>query len=952
LVVTQTSSNIRGSSSKQSNSIVPVAVQKFTDGGWLGGNIGLPTSASVMQHINNAGQCGSPFFAFGSTSTAYSGSLDSNGWPTSSFSYKISSTPATGVDGQIPAGTYTCSYRSPSQGTTVTALSSCTVSNLSNTNPVGGGDDGITRYFTLTIPSGVNPTLSFDGAVQYLNIPRDGVTETWGGPEFWPTDLSFFGQQGIVRLMDICDANCHEVSWGDRNTLRPEYSSIQPTGSNGSGQSFSWERISRFIKALVQNAGSRVQKAWINPPGLLDPTLTSSNNYAYQLPQLINSIWGSFSIPLIVELGDEPWNGSLGDGHVYRGELNVAEGETQCLPWYPGETSNISSIVGNGDGTVTVTLSTASLSNIPLADGSTFTITNGMQMIASHLQLNSTWGAGSIAPLSDYSGDGTVVSVPVTTGGALAANQFKYTCNGSPSTTLGAASASNQLGFFFGLTSNLIKSCVSLNIVSLGAMAHTRRTFQTQQIWKTYRPQDQFVMNLQQYALSPAVGGVTTSPAVFPFAVYLGSGNSSWLYGCSEAPYVKATGLVTTGSATAGNAFVTGVPWASTAVVGDQIKIGGAGPGSATLTTTVVSGSSGTTLNIADTISTTVAAPTISYAACPSASVTASIDGITGIMTVSSGSGLMVGMMANGTPATILPNTRITSQIDATHWQLNLPQAVSSQTITFAQTDGMLNAMISAVNLFGQTLASHIYTCLRWGKQPICYEAGPDTQAFPTQQVAIHTNPLMQTLVTNLVAAWANQGGKEFCFYNWCPALITNQSQVWQALQSYTDTSAPKHAALSGFSSVPLAYANQFGAPGTMAPSGSSGSYVNNVNIQYYVGWQTFNTTSGMMNCSGFTTDRSIEILFCIPRGRRYSLQISGSDSAANTAADIYVDGSLTGTVTLPQNGSGTSGSTVPGNSSILSLGELTRGTHRIKVDFPIGRGANVGLFSVTLFKA
>ena len=957
LVVTQASSNTYGSSSKHSSTVTPVVQQKFAAAGLLGGNAGLPTSSTVLQFLNNAGQCGGSFYAYNTTS-AYTGSLDANGWPTTSFGYRLSA-PLGGLDGQLPGGTYACSYRTTGQTTNVTAYSGCTVSGLTNINPNTGTSDGVTRYFTLVVPFGGTPVLSFDGAIQYLNVPRDGVTETYGGPEFWATNLSFFAQQGIVRLMDLCNANCTEVSWSDRNTLRPEYSSTQPAGSNGSGQSFSWERITRFIKALLQYSGSSVKKVWICPPGLLDPTLTSSNNYAYQLPQLINTILTGISTSLIVELGDEPWNGSLGDGHIYRGELNVAEGETKCLPYYPSEVSNISSIVGNGDGTVTVTLSTASLSNIPMADGSTLTITNGMAMVCNHQQLNSTWGAGSITPAANYATNGTVSSVTVTTGGALAANQFKYTCNGTPSGTLAATSPSNKMAFFFNLTSNLISSCVSLNVYSLGSMAHVRRTFQTQQIWSTYRPQDEFIINVQQYGLTPTAGGMTTSPAEFSFARYLGGGSNAWLYGIAEAPYVKPAGLLTTGVATSGGTTITGVPWASTAIVGDQIKVAGAGASGATLTTTVAAGSSGTTLNIADTILTTVTAPQITYVYGPSTTVTASIDGTTGVMTVTAGSGLLVGMMGNGTPATLAFNTRITSQLSGTAggvgtYQLNIPQSVSSQSIAFAQTDGLVNAMITAIPLFGQTLAEHIYTNLRWGLQPLCYEAGPDIQNFPNQQVAIYTNPYMQTLVTNLVAAWSNQGGREFCFYNWCPGVLTNQSQNWQALQSYTDISAPKHTALTSYASAVLAYANPFGAPGTCGPTGSPGSYTENVNIQYATGWQTF-TTPGMVAAAGSTSDRSLEVLFCFPRGRRWAITLSGTDSVTGTLVDIYVDYtygvSPNGTVTLPNNGAGTSNSTVPGNSTTLQLGEITHGTHRILVDLPIGRGTNVGIFSITLSK-
>lgn len=952
LVVIQSSSNIIGSNSKSSSTIIPVVVQKAVDQGLLGGNIGVPNASSVLQFLNNGGQGGKGlFFAFNNTGANYSGGFDSNGWPTSAFTYLISATSG-GLDGQLPAGTYICSIRSAGQSATVTAFQSCTVSGVSL------DADGITTHFTLVLPFAQNPCLSFSTGIQYLDIPRDGITPTYGGPEFWATNLAFFSQQGVIRLMDLCQSNITETTWADRNTSRPEYGPTQPSGVEltNSAASYSWERILRFIKAVVQYPGSITKQAWINPPGLMDTSQSNANNYAFQLPTLINSILGGVNVLLDIELGDEPWNASLGTAPVYTGNLNTAIAETQCLAYYVGLAGNISSIVGDGVGNVTVT-TTSPLSAIPLPGGGTFAITNGMNMIADFQQgANSAWRAGSITPniIGNYATDGTIVSVPIT---VLTTTSFQYAANGTPSGTLGATSGSNQAAFFFGLTSTLVKDGISMNIFDIGNKVQVRRTYQAQQIWSTIRSQDRFVLNLQQYG-STSAGAMTNSKFAFPYARYIGGGTDSWLYGCSVAPYVFATNVGFTGVATALGTTITGVPWAAQAQVGDQINIPGAGAAGAVLTTTVVSGS-GTTLTVADTILTTVTAGKINYVSCAAASITASISGTT--MTVTAGSGLLVGMMGNGTPSTLAFNTRILSQLTGTTggvgtYQINNSQTVASTTIAFAQTDGFVNAMLSTIPVFAQTLASHIYTCSRWGKRAMCYEGGPDSQVFPTQQVAISTNPTMQTMLTALLSAWFNQGGQEFCFYNWTPATVVNAAEgEWQALQSYTDTSAPKHAALAGYGSTVLAYSNNFGAPGTYGPLGTAGAYIENSNLQSSVGWQGFFTQTGMLGTAGSSAERSVEVLFCIPRGRRYALQVSGSDSAIGTQLDVYVDGvfgsSPIGTVTLPNNGSGASTSTVPGNTNILQLGELTRGSHRIKVSAPAGRGTNVGIYSITLSK-
>lgn len=1028
LVVTQSSSNSKGFASANASAVTPVAAQYAWSQGLLGGNCSNAVYYGATQFLNNAGQCGRlPFFAYNTTSSDYAGGLDTGGWPTAAFTYEISAATAAG-DGQLPnsttlaAGYYQCAIRSVGQATTVSAFQQCTVSNITNVSPYTGINDGVTTYFRLAIAANQNPCLLFSGGIQYLDIPRDGVTLTYGGPEFWGVNLAHFAQESVLRLMDVCLPNGNtETVWSDRNTLTPEYGPTQPGPTY-----WSWERRARFIKAVAQYPGSRVQEVWINPPGQIDTTATQSNNYAYQLPTLLNSLLSGVSVQLVVEDSNEPWNGAFSQ---YTFNLNAVYKETQCFPYYQSTPSNISSIVGNGDGTVTVN-TTSPLSAIPVPDGSTFAVTNGMGIVVNYQQGNAVWGAGSITPDPNYTVDGTVVTVPVT---VLTTTSFKYTANGVPTGTLPAAGGSVQLAIFCNPGSTLLKDGTSINLYDIGNKVTVRRTYQMQQIWSVVRPQDRFILGLQQYG-SSAPGAMTSNRMHFPYAKYIGGGSDAWYYGAAVAPYVKATGLVFSGVGTAGGTTITGVPWAATAVVGDQIRInaGGinavaaiswasgtvtvqtaqphgigvsasvsgtmsgqspaayagaytctgvdathftyplasnpgtattlgsfVGPGSANLTTTVVAGSSGTTLVIADTILNTVtsANSNIDYIAVPTASVTASIDGTTGVMTVTAGSGLMVGMMGNGAPLNLKPGTRISSQLTGTAggagtYQLNFPQAISSTTIAFAQTDGLVGALLGAVPSFAGTLASHIYMSMRWGKKPLVYEGGPDTQAFPAIQVAIHTNPTMQTVVTNLLDAWFNQGGQQFNFYWLAPGAFINGSTQggWSALQSYTDTTSPKYAAIAGYATRALAYADSYGPGLVYGPSGSPGAYTEG-SSQSKTGWNGFFATNGMLATAGSSADRSVEILRNIPRGRRYGIKVEGSDSASGTTADIYIDGTLKGTVTLAQNGNGTSGGTVPGHSTVLQLGELARGAHRVKVDFPIGRGSNVGLFGITLVK-
>lgn len=945
LQVVQGVSNTQGSSSATSAVVNPIPLQRAWDQGLVGGNASATADYTKNQYLNNAGQSVRyPFYTYQNTTTNNMTNVDANGWPAQSFTVLITSTIG-GIDGQVSAGTYKCSFRSVGQTTNLTGSSGCTFSGISNVNPNTSANDGVTTYFTLVVPFATNAFLNFDNPIQYLDIPRDGVTYTWGGPEFWSTSLNYFSQFSCIRMMDVCNVNnSTETVWSDRIAFKPEKGLTQP------GNNPSWERIARLINAVTAYPGSRTTKVWINPPGRIDTTAAQSNNYAYQLPTLLNSILGSNPVQLYIEVGNEPWNGSFS---LFGYELNAALTEAQALTSYGGLTNYISSVVSNGDGTATVTTS-APLSAIPLPDGSTFAITNSSRMVADYQQGNSTWGSGSITPNATNTADGVVSpsgGVAVTVTGS---NTFTYPINGGVGVTVGttmpAASGSSQFAMIFNLASNIVKDGNSLNVFQLGNKYHLRRVFLIQQIWSSVRPLDKFVMGLQQYTIQQ-------SPVHYPYSQYLNGGSNSWAYGSSVAPYTKSNGLAFT-SATNGNSFLLGVPFASSAVVGDQITITNIGTAGASVTTTVAAGSSGTTLNIATPVITSTTTGQITYVSGPSAAFNGYISGTT--LTVTSGTSPAIGHIFNGTPATVAFGTKIISG-SAPTWTVSISQTIGSSgapvAMATANTDGVCSAMMASLPNFATSLAAHIYSSTKYGLVPMCYEGGPDTQSQPTQQVAIHTNPIMGTVVTTLLNSWFQQGGKEFNFYFVSPAVFTNGSQGgWPALQTFADTTSPKISGVLAMKTSTLTYQNTLGSPGTWQASGSSGAYVA---PQIYINSaMNFSTTTGMYYSSSNSTHRFFDIQVAVPRTRRYKLQIVGSDSTASVL-DIYIDDMTTsiGSITMPANGAGSSGSTVPGNATALFLdinpstskNYFTSGSHRIRIDAPIGRASQFGIFSIAI---
>lgn len=1027
LTVKQVATNNLGVDSKTSTAVTPIALQRAWDQNILGGNCGGATDYSRNQFLNNAGQAGFPFYAYQSGTVAYSGGYDGSGWPTAAFTLLVSA--AIGVpaqDGQIVAGSYQCSYRSVSQATPLTGAGGCTISNITNISPVTGSSDGVTTYFTMVVPTGANVSLNFNGAVQYVNVPRDFVTETWGGPEFWPVMLAHYSQESTVRPMDICAPNCTEKLWSDMPAQRIDNGSTSPGLASGWPNCYSWGRIARLMIAIAGYSGSRTKKFHIAIPGLIDPSATNSNNYAYQLVRYLDSQLSGHSFEIEIEVADEPWNATLAGGIVFSANLHGAQTETKSISlkaatgtYTTDGNPVVSSVISNGDGTVTVTLGssltgsitgttltalTASITGAPLigqtllglgvtpgttitgpqvtvdgthvsfqvsatqvvssttlttavpcnaipnndGSGTTFSISNGDQMVVNNATLNSTWGAGSVVQNANPLLAATVTTVAVTVSSPTG-NTFIYPQAVGGALTSGTVCPATQMAFFFNTNSSLILDGLGLNLYNMCHKAHTRRLYQVSQIWKVVRPQDNWVMNLQTYAQSGSI------QVQYPYAQYIGGSLTPWAYASAVAPYVQP--IVTGAKGTAGNAFLTNVSFVSTAQVGDTISIAGAGTAGAALVTTVATGSTGTTLNLATTVVTTVTNATITAVSGPTATFSCYIVGTA--MTSTSGTPV-IGMIFNSCTTNVFaPGTKILSGA-GTSWVVSVSQTFASSgspaSVTAANTDGIVGMMAAAIATNTTLiLTAHIYQCLRFGLRPMCYEGGPGTELQPTQQIAIHTNPLIGPVVTSLYDAWFGQGGKEFQAYWLAPSTITNsQEGAWPYLQSFTDVTSPKYAAHLAYATHTLTYSNSLGTPGTWGPGGTAGAYTQNI-VQGVASGTNFNTINGMVFSTSTTVDRFIDILFTIPRSRRYKVLVVGSSNTADLL-DIYVNSALVGQVTLVANGNGSTNGTVPGASAPLlvdvngsNVPYFTSGACTLRVDTPVGRALNWGVFSVQL---
>jgi len=906
VLASQTLTNAVGSVTSNSTPTSVIAVQTAYNNGLLGSNTTDPFSYTPGYFINNAAQGGTIPTDL-SSNVIPAANIGATGWPTVAFQFFVTK-PLSGAsnDGQLAAGTYNCSYRllsanagwTPGTVPTVSALAGCTVSGLT-LQP-----DNITIKFTMVTTANQNVQIKFTGGVAYVDIPRDGVTPTWNGPEFAQDMLASMSQHDSIRMMDLNNSippninatsllvgqdaviysqgttdytlwgaadnrqgtvftatgvptgtgvvQHHDITWANR---------IVDYGTTGPGWPYAIERQIRFINSVANYPSSKIVSMWFN----LNPYVT--DNYAFNAAGKLTSILTT-GVPLYIEIGNEPWNtGST----IYPIYSAMAQQELQCLCSNKGSSfvQLVSSITGNG------TTTTVTLTSMPSF------ITNGAQFFVNN-PITAAWSKDAGGVAYSISHLATVLSV--------VGNTFTYASQGN-----GTMSLTDTWQAYFNPSSTLIGDGIT-DINQLPYKWYVRRAYQ---IWTQFqtagRTQDRFVLNLQT---SGTVNETSAQfePVHYAYATYIanatvpGTNINTWLYATAVAPYVKAQSRYSSASTGAPNQIL-GVPWASTAVVGDSINVSGVGASGATLATAVAAGSSGTTLNIAGTVLTNVTATATTTTAPPS--------------------------------------------------------------IVFTDGDStsILNCMISGfLPWIEVAIRNHAYFTRKYGVRMMAYEISIDIQSIPNQQISISSNSLLSTVIQKLLELWYGCGGQEAYCFSVVPGVITNVAQgSWNWMSSWTDTTSPKVAALLAYRSEQRFYQNLFspsaGAPPTVYGVKLSG--VGNVNADQSVmagtdanGTSiTYNTTNGMCYWVDNTGARNANWAVVFNRSRRYSATLSGSDSTAGTVAMVYLDNVQIGTATLPANGAGSAGATVASSVTMFNMNglptfDMPSGTHNLAVKF------------------
>jgi len=463
--------------------------------GFLGGNVSATTDFSTNYLYNNAVRDTRGFTAF--NSGGGNPSLDSNGDLAGPGTLCLSTAPSSMQAGPLAFGNYWYSFKSPGQATNMTAF--------------GGGQmtvgtplldaDGVTKHYPITINAAAGTAaLNFDGPATSHDCARDGSATSVGQPEFASVPIAHYAQFGTLRAMDfLLTNNRSDTSWSTRPA--DYYIRVYTAG----GSAFPWSAAVKFFNAVAAYPGSALKNVLINIPYSVD------DSYAPALAQFLTAQGLTSGIQLIVQLSNEHWNTSFTTWGAYQA---LAMTELQYIGNYGTSSPAISSVTSDG---TNLTFTTAA------AIGSYLTTTANCVVVG---------GVGGFNV-------GTLASPVVAT--KTGSNTFTVPSTGSAGT--------GQFGVIFNLASTLIADGELPGIQGSAGCNNkwfVRRTYQLQQQWIAYRPQDKFMIDTSLYG-GEGFNGNQNSPIEYAYAAYLGGGSaSSWLYAGAVGWYVSAASNSTT----------------------------------------------------------------------------------------------------------------------------------------------------------------------------------------------------------------------------------------------------------------------------------------------------------------------------------------------------------------------------------------------------------------------
>jgi hypothetical protein len=250
--------------------------------------------------------------------------------------------------------------------------------------------------------------------------------------------------------------------------------------------------------------------------------------------------------------------------------------------------------------------------------------------------------------------------------------------------------------------------------------------------------------------------------------------------------------------------------------------------------------------------------------------------------------------------------------------------ATSASTTTdalFAQLNSLLTSTTD-----GQ-IRSHVYHCQRNGLHPLVYEGGHDLQAVPSLCIAACTDARMGLFTTALLQQAFNSGIEHFNWFGVTPSAFQNASQGgWSALQSYSDTTSPKFAALVAYGTNAITYTNVYGSPGATI----------DIPAHYETGAGA--VLNGMFGW--FSAGNYVDVQIAIATSGSYTLTLNGTSKLSNVVT-FYLD------PTISSNGANI------GNSTLVATGggwNVDNSTAAVPVTNPITLTLAAGIHTLRLF--
>lgn len=845
--------------------------------------------------------------------------LDANGWPKDACQEVVSATNSSapaGTPGQVAPGTYHGWYKSSAANTM--SLPGTSTSDITLTiNATGVGPSNDCTTFTMVVINAITFSVNFSAGIQYAECLRDGTVPTPGVPTtnvYAPDMLAYYSKLPAMRLMGYLDTNVtapYIVSFGDRplnftgtfaNILKP----------------YSYETGIAFANAVCNYPGSLMRCILWNTPPFADAS------HATGVSALFTSLLDSKITATYIERGNEHWQNTS-----YTYAINNANAIVEAQTYlnnYAYTVPQIVSVLSDGAGTATVTL-TGSCADYFNSSSASF-ITNGASAYIANGS-DSGFNAGS-------AGSPITITVPSPSG-----KTFTYPLSGSAATQVRYMQAPSSMVATFtgGSALPIPRAQQILSVVSDGSGVVTVTTglglssCRADGFGGSGAAMVQVGGQMLTYSLSdsswhtgmPARQGLAVSPVTV-----LSVGANSFTYqGTTHGTptFPISTGFIQFIFNPLSNLINDGVNNPIMGTIGQKLYVRGLYQYRQAWIANRPFATYGDKFGLGIQISQFARVYPFNnrvnvnwdYATFLGGGISAVPFNLTAAKTWL--------QAAYGAPYCVAATSDGTNS--------GTPWSTVAQMAAALKNDMLTNQYLSC--------SGFVYTCKRYGLEPVAYEGTLDVQFNPALQLEFGTDNtgVVQDAMKTSLDVWFQAGGSRFFYLSASPGAYydttwTHASQTsqagWPSRQTYTDTTSPKGMAVDNYA-TPYAMVGANVIPGSLDLTNISEYNPRPLNLSgatFYWGANTYDRWCGWVG------------LVNGPVTLTFTLQ--GTDSVAGTVVDIYVDDVLSHSSTLAANGSAIGGAAAVAALDSFAVAFTSIGAHTVVAKLPAGRGGSPGL--------